>query len=126
MSNIHKVWGERRRILLTDTCEIDLLYTKKNSFCSTHNHVYKINKFIVIKGRVRIETDYGKTILKKNENFTVEPPLKHRFVNLTDSIIIELAYVNEGKISPGDIIRYSQGGKIINGKEITLEEINKK
>ena len=43
--SIFKVWGERRRLLLIDQTEIDLLYLKKDHFCSTHNHNDKINKF---------------------------------------------------------------------------------
>ena len=43
--NIHKVWGERRRLLLTNKVEIDLLYLHKDCFCSTHRHVDKINVF---------------------------------------------------------------------------------
>ena len=34
-SNVMKVWGERRRMLLTDKVEIDLLYTKANTFSFT-------------------------------------------------------------------------------------------
>lgn len=123
--NLHKIWGERRRILLTDTCEIDLLYLKKGHFCSTHKHKNKINKFIVIKGKVKIETAYGSKILLKNQSFTVEPPLVHRFINLTDGVMVELAYVTKGKIDANDICRFSQGGKFINKKEFTLDDLKK-
>jgi len=126
MSNIHKIWGERRRILLTETSEIDLLYLKEDSFCSTHKHKDKINRFIVVKGRVKIETEYGYKILKSNESFEVEPPLMHRFMALEDSIMIELAYVKTGKIDPNDIDRKSQGGRIKNGVEMTLNEMRKR
>ena len=125
-SNIFKVWGRRRRILLTDRTEIDLVYLKKDCFCSTHNHKHKINKFIVVEGRVRIESEYGKVTLTKNESFEVRPPLKHRFYALVDSIMIECAYVENGKIDPKDINRESQGGRIIRGKEMTLDEMRKK
>lgn len=123
--NIFKIWGERRRILLTVRTEIDLLYLKKNCFCSLHTHKDKINKFCVIKGAIKIETDYGTAVLKKNDNFTVFPPRKHRFVAIKDSIMIELAFVNKGKIDPNDIQREKQGGRIIKGKEKTLEEMVK-
>ena len=126
MSNINKIWGERRRLLLTDQTEIDLLYLKKNTFCSTHKHEKKINKFVVVKGKVRIETEFGSKELTKNESWTVNPPLKHRFFALEDSVMIELAYVKEGTIDPNDITRISQGGKVINGKELTLKELREK
>ena len=124
--NILKVWGERRRILLSDRSEIDLLYLKKNCFCSRHKHKDKTNKFVVVKGRVRIETEFGKKILTKNQSFEVKPPTIHRFVALQASIMIELATVTEGYIRPDDIKRIKQGGKIIDGEEYTEKQLRKK
>jgi len=124
--NIFKVWGRRRRILLTDKTEIDLVSLKKNCFCSTHNHKYKINKFTVVSGKVRIESEYGNIILTKNESFEVRPPLKHRFFALEDSVMIECAYVETGKIDANDIKRESQGGRIVKNKEMTLDDMRKK
>ena len=124
--NIHKIWGERRRILLTDRCEIDLLYLKKDSFCSRHKHKSKTNKFVVVRGKVRIETEFGKKILTKNQSFEVNPPTIHRFVALKNSVMIELATVKEGYIQPDDIHRIKQGGQIIDGKEMTENQMRKK
>ncbi len=124
--NIHKVWGQRRRILLTDTIEADLLYLTKDCFCSTHNHKNKINKFIVISGKIRIDTEYGKALLFAKQSWVVEPPLVHRFYALENSVMIELAYVNDGKIDSNDINRISQGGRIVKGKEMTLDEMREK
>jgi len=126
MENIHKVWGSRRRILLTDTLEADVLYLKKDTFCSTHRHKQKINKFYVVSGKVRIETEFGDTILETNESWVVRPPQIHRFVPLEDSVMIELAYVEGGKINPADIKRFSQGGRVIEGKEMTHDELREK
>jgi quercetin dioxygenase-like cupin family protein len=125
MSNIFKIWGERKRIFINDQTEIDLLYLKKDHFCSTHSHKYKINRFVVVSGKVKIETEYGDTILTKNESWEVNPPILHRFIALEDSVMIELAFVNKGKINPDDINRLSQGGKIVNGKELTLNNLKK-
>lgn len=125
--NINKIWGTRRRILLTDNSEIDLLYLKKNSFCSTHSHKQKLNKFVVISGKIEIQTEFATQILQAKQSFTVKPPLTHRFLVLEDAIIIELAYTSKNiKINPHDIIRISQGGKLINGIEITEDELRKK
>ena len=126
MESIHKIWGERRRILLTDNSEIDLLYLKKDSFCSTHRHKQKSNKFVVISGKVKIETEFAQQILKKDDSFTVKPPLTHRFVALEDSIMVELAYRKDGKIDPSDIFRISQGGRIINGIKMSENELREK
>jgi quercetin dioxygenase-like cupin family protein len=123
MENIFKVWGERRRQLLTNQIELDLLYIKKDHFCSTHHHTKKINLFSIVSGKVKIQTEYGDVILTKNEQFTILPPMVHRFYALEDTTMIEVAYVNDGVIDENDINRKSQGGKIINGKEYTLEEL---
>ncbi len=124
--NIHKVWGQRRRILLTDQTEIDYLKLKANTFCSQHNHVKKINLFYVLKGKVRIETEFGKIILKKGESFEVCPPLKHRFIAISNVEMIEIAYVTKGKIDEKDINREKLGGRIIKGKYISIPELRKR
>lgn len=125
-SNIFKIWGTRRRILLTTTSEIDLLYIKKDCFCSKHNHLNKINKFIVISGKIKIESEYGETILNANESFEIHPPLKHRFSALEDSIMIECAYTEKGDIDADDIKREIQGGRIIEGNYLSIPELKKR
>lgn len=119
--NIFKIWGTRKRVHLDEQNEIDLLHVTKDSFCSTHSHKNKINKFFVVKGKVQISTELGKIILKENDVWVVRPPVKHRFMALEDSTMIELAYVEEGKIDPDDIDRISLGGKIIDGEEVPLD-----
>ena len=125
-SNIYKIWGERRRMLLTKQCEIDLLYLKANTFSSKHNHKNKINRFYVIEGEVRIETEFGTKFLKKDQSFEVRPPLIHRFYALRDSIMVELAYVEDGLIQPTDIQRFLQGGRYIEGRGNLTEDTLRK
>jgi len=126
MENIHKIWGERRRILLDNKNEVDLLYLKKDTFCSTHTHKTKNNKFIVISGAVRIESDFGNALLNANDTWTILAPRKHRFVALEDSVMLEIAYVKEGNIDPEDIERESLGGKIIDGVEYSIDQLKEK
>ena len=116
MDSIFKIWGERHRVHLDKQHETDLVYLKKDCFCSTHDHKYKSNKFLVISGKVKIQTEYGSKILFPKEIWIVEAPLKHRFVALEDSIMLEMAFVNEGEIDPADINRISLGGRIIEGE----------
>lgn len=125
-NNIFKIWGLRRRILLTSTSEIDLLYVKKNCFCSNHSHTNKINKFIVVSGKIKIESEYGEIILKANESFEVHPPLKHRFSALEDSVMIECAYIEKGNIDANDIKREIQGGRIVDGEYLSILELKEK
>lgn len=126
MSNIFKVWGTRNRILLNKTSEIDYLRLKKDTFCSLHNHKNKINLFYVLKGKVKIETEFGNKVLNTEESFEVCPPLKHRFIALTDAEMIEIAYVKKGKIDENDITREKQGGKIIEGTCLSIPELREK
>ncbi len=126
MENIYKIWGERHRLLLNEQTEIDLLYLKKDTFCSTHTHKYKTNKFILISGQVTIETEFGSKELDLGIPFTVLPPQKHRFVVLDNSTMLEIACIKEGKIDPDDITRISLGGKIIKGKELTIDNLKEK
>ena len=126
MESIFKIWGQRRRILLNDKVEIDLLYLKKNYFCSTHTHKFKENKFIVISGKIIIDTEFDSIMLTKNNSWIVSPPLKHRFYAIEDSIMIECASVRKGNIDENDICREKQGGRMINGKEYTLADLRAK
>jgi len=122
-SNVFKIWGERHRILLTDNSEIDYLKLKANTFCSQHNHSKKINLFYVLKGKIRIDTEFGKIVLQKGQSFEIQPPLKHRFVALTNAEMIEIAYIDKGKINSNDIRREKLGGRIIKGKYISIPEL---
>lgn len=126
MENIHKIWGTRSRILLDSYNEIDLLKLKKNTFCSTHTHQGKINLFILVSGKVKIETELGNILLMPNDEWTVYPPVKHRFVVLENSVMLELAFVRDRKIDENDINRESLGGKIIDGVELTIDDLKKK
>lgn len=126
VESIFKIWGTRRRIHLDKQHETDLVSLKKDTFCSTHTHDKKINKFVVVSGKVEIQTEYGNTVLNPMDSWTVNAPLKHRFVALEDSIMIEMAYVEEGTIDPDDINRISLGGKIIDGEELSIDKLKEK
>ena len=126
MEHIQKIWGTRSRILLDDCNEIDLLQLKKNTFCSKHTHKEKINTFVLVSGKVRIETELGNHILNPNNEWTVYPTIKHRFVVLEDSVMLELAFVRDGTIDENDINRESLGGRIIDGVELTIDDLKAK
>lgn len=121
-----KIWGTKLRILENNLSEIDLLFLEKNSACSEHTHKRKINRFVLIKGDVDIKTSLGIHKLKINEPFTVRPPMLHQFIVNKNSIMIEIAFVEKGKISPNDIQRFCQGGKFIKKKFYTHKELIKK
>ena len=126
MTIIKKIWGTRNRIFESAEVEMDLLNLNKNTVCSIHNHKEKINRFILISGEVNIITDLGKYELKVDVPFDVEPPMIHQFTVIKDSIMLEIAFVNDGTIDSDDIKRIQQGGKIINGEFCVLDKLSKK
>ena len=126
MGKILKIWGERDRILENDLCEIDLLTLKASTACSIHRHDNKINRFILLKGSVILKTDLGSKNLELFEAFDVEPPLTHQFIAHEDSILLEIAFVNEGNIDKNDIERFKQGGIFEKGGFKTLDELKDK
>lgn len=125
-SKIMKVWGIRDRAHLSIQCEIDILTLLPNSNCSIHYHKKKSNKFIVIEGEVYIKTGFGEIKLEKGDRLTVEPPLIHQFRTKTKSaILLEIAFVNKGKINSKDITRLKQGWRNIKGKNYSVKELQK-
>lgn len=115
-----KVWGKKVSIYKDDYHEVDLLYLKKDTFCSLHYHLFKCNEFILLKGKVKIELDYKNVLLKGDKGFLVAPNELHRFVVLEDSIMIENAYTKCFKLAHEDIYRTVLGGNIIDGKKVPI------
>jgi len=118
-----KVWGSREELFKNNTLLITLLRLDKGSYSSFHNHMAKSDKFILISGKVKINTELGETVLKSGQSLVIDPPLLHQFIVEEDSIMIEISY---SVLDPEDINRIYQGGKIINGERVSLDELNKK
>ncbi len=126
MSTTKKIWGIKRELLKTDQTEIDLLYLERRSACSVHFHNHKINRFILLSGKVTIKTDLGDHDLVVNEPFDVNPRMTHQFVTTSDeAVMIETSFVKKGKIDIDDIDRSVQGGKFVgdDDKFFTLDEL---
>jgi len=123
-----KVWGKKRTMFKGNNVQIDILYLKKDTFCSWHYHNTKYNKFVVQNGRIRVEIidqqmpkGYGVELDRDSgyDYVIVNPKKEHRFVALEDAVVIEIMYTDKDKtLYNDDIVRSSQGGKIIDGKEI--------
>jgi quercetin dioxygenase-like cupin family protein len=100
------------------------LALKKGGFCSWHYHDFKYNLFIVLEGKVLIETEDYTKVLLNNDYYAVEPKMKHRFIAKSKAKLIEVMYTNP--VLEDDIIRLKQGGLIINNDYITEDEIKQK
>jgi quercetin dioxygenase-like cupin family protein len=101
---------------------VNLLVLEKGSYSSFHWHRGKSDKFTVIKGEVKIVTELRETTLKDGDSLIVDPPLKHQFEVVTDSVMVEISYA---RLDPEDINRLNQGGKIIEGKKVCLDKMIK-
>ena len=123
-NKIIKVWGFKYRLLETATTVVDVLTLKKGGFCSWHYHDFKYNLFIVLEGKVIIETDDYTKVLIKGEYYAVAPKIKHQFIAKSKAKLMEVMYTNP--VLEDDIIRERQGGLIIDDEYITEDELKKK
>lgn len=123
-NKILKIWGFKYRLLETATTVVDLLTLKKGGFCSWHYHDFKYNLFIVLEGKILIETEDYTKVLLKNDYYAVSPKIKHRFIAKSKAKLMEVMYTNP--VLEDDIIREKQGGLIINDKYVTEDEIKQK
>jgi quercetin dioxygenase-like cupin family protein len=115
-----KVWGTREELYRDGNVCMTLLDLIKDTYCSKHQHVGRTDKFKLISGRVRISTDLGDTVLNVGDTLVVETPNIHQFIVEEDSIMIEISFA---KYDVEDIRRECQGGRIIEGKRISLDEL---
>jgi len=123
----YKVWGVKHRIYEDRHCEIDILYIKKDTFCSIHKHLKKHNQFHVLSGILELETDYVTTVFGRRESSPdVKPGTMHRFRAKEDAVVVEVASVASGYIDPKDIDRLMQGGRVVNGKDVTDKELKRR
>jgi len=91
---VPKKWGEERWLVNRDYCG-KLLILKKGFRCSMHHHKNKDETFYINKGKVLLELDGKKTIMKPGQAQLVMPGQKHRFTGLEDSEIIEFSTHHE-------------------------------
>ena len=118
-----KIWGKKINLFNTKKIDVDVLFLKKNTFCSTHWHDKKNNIFMLISGCVYINiwenNEIDEVELKPFIPYVVDADIVHRFEVQNNSIMIEISTVSEGEVEEKDIHRISQGGKVINGKEVS-------
>lgn len=117
-----KVWGTREILFKNNTVFVTLLNLIGGTYSSLHNHKCKSDKFVLILGKVKIVTEIGETILFPGQSLIIDPPLLHQFVVEENSIMIE---ISSTVLDPEDINRVFQGGKIVDGKMISLDDLNK-
>lgn len=118
MKKVKKVWGEEHWIVNNDYCGKKLVL-KKNYRCSMHHHKKKDEVFYVVKGKVLLEADGKKFVMKQGDSFRVKPGCRHRFTGLEDSEIIEFSTHHDDK----DSYRDEMSGKVESAFECRIEKI---
>jgi quercetin dioxygenase-like cupin family protein len=115
---VPKVWGEERWIVNRDYCG-KLLILKKGFRCSMHHHKNKDETFYINKGKVLLELEGNKIIMKLGQAQLIKPNQKHRFTGLEDSEIIEFSTHHEDS----DSYRGELSGKVdLSELELVEEE----
>ena len=110
-----KVWGHTTPLFNKNNVELHIAEIKKGGFCSKHKHETKFNRFIVLKGslKVTIWKDYGSEILEDvsvlglSQECTVNPNHFHKFEALEDTTVLEVYWV---ELNENDIVRLDHGG----------------
>lgn len=109
-----KIWGETSTLMVTPSIEIHRIKVKPYAQCSLHEHQFKNNTFIILKGRLLIDVhknDYDlidTTELLEGNVFTAGPGEYHRFRSEAEGAeALEVYHI--APLSPTDIIRKDAG-----------------
>lgn len=110
-----KVWGHTTPLFNMNNVELHIAEIKKGGYCSKHKHAHKYNRFVVLKGKLKVtiwkeyasETLQDVSILGISQECTVSPGDYHKFEALEDCTVLEIYWVC---LSESDIIRNDHGG----------------
>lgn len=142
IKEVKKVWGKELWIINKEYCGKKLLLNRGYR-CSMHCHKKKDEVFYLIRGRILMEVDDKKWIMRPEDSVHILPNTWHRFTGLTNAQIIEFsshhndtdsyrkelsgkahlfqAYDYDGVIDTG--IKHYEGAPIITSR--TVDEIEK-
>lgn len=98
---VEKVWGHEEWIVNREYCGKKLVL-KKGFACSMHYHRNKDETFYINKGKVLLILNDEKSIMLPGDSLLVEPGMKHKFIGLEDSEIIEFSTHHEDSDSYRD------------------------
>lgn len=110
-----KIWGYTTPLFNKNNVELHVAVIRKGGFCSKHLHKYKFNRFVVLKGRLKVTIwkNYGTdtlediSILEVSQECTVMPGDYHKFEALEETTCLEIYWVD---LNENDIVRADHGG----------------
>ena len=91
MKTVKKLWGSEEWIVNNSLYCGKILNLKKGFQSSLHFHKNKHETFYLLEGKVLMEVEGNKKIMKAGDVQTLEPKTKHRFTPIVDSKIIEFS-----------------------------------
>jgi rfaE bifunctional protein kinase chain/domain len=107
---VEKKWGFEDWIINSENYNFcgKRLVLKKGYQCSIHYHKIKNEVFYINKGLVLMELNGKKILMKPEQSIFIQPGVKHRFIGLTDSEIIEFSTFHKEE----DSYRETESGKV--------------
>lgn len=110
-----KVWGLTCPIFNKNNVEVHYCRIKEGGYSSKHRHSTKYNRFIVIKGELKVtiwkeytnEILQDVSIIKEGDETTIPPGDFHKFEALEDTELLEIYWV---ELKEDDIERIDRGG----------------
>jgi quercetin dioxygenase-like cupin family protein len=90
--DVQKTWGKEIWMANTELYCGKMLHVTKGRRCSMHYHENKDETFYFAEGRLLLEVEGDKFLVKKGDSpVRLLPGAKHRFSALEDSVIIEIS-----------------------------------
>ena len=108
MKIVKKMWGAEHWIINTERYCGKLLILKKGWRSSLHYHNLKDESFYINRGRVLMEVDGRKWVMKKGDCVRILPNSVHRFTGLKKSEIFEFSTHHDDS----DTYRRTQSEKV--------------
>ncbi len=116
MNDVGKDWGRTAVKLKTPTVQVHRIMIRPHMQCSLHCHEHRWNAFIVLSGKLTIETEgkpdeFSTVDLLPGDFHTVAPNVYHRFRTDDEPADVFEIYYPEA-LSDEDIIRKTRGGPV--------------
>lgn len=101
--SVRRPWGDYLILEKHRTYWLKKLFINRGESLSLQSHKGRHEIWIVLKGKVSVQKESKRLILKAGEFLKVNVGEKHRINGLVKSCILEAAF---GKLKERDIIRY--------------------
>jgi len=86
-----KIWGSEEWIVNDEKYCGKILIVKRGYQCSYHYHKLKDETFYILEGMVNMIIEGESELLAQGESVRIYPYMKHRFVGVKDSQILEIS-----------------------------------